>query len=207
MFTRSVLLLTFLIVAFPVQAKDRISTSRAELSVFRNGVEQNLSEDGQVGIIKRIASMFNKNNADTTSIWYLQSVEYDGVILADKWDALSEGSYFHLNYPKKKSTLKSRAKKKSKRADIAEVIVTINESHEGSAFGLIFAKLREGEVRSYRVKGLNMINLYCFDKALPYLPVHYSTLSEKYSAPEYKDSGVQCSGELKKQTPKKKKKK
>lgn len=168
--------------------------TKADVTIFRNGQEVNtrLDKDTQKELLRRISILFNKNTADTSSVWYRNEAMKDGMDLDQKWEHLLQGSYYYVTIPERRILSKSTYK----RADIAEVIVTIVEDHNDNVLGDIYAKLRDGEVRAYRHEGMNKINLYCYDEILQYLPIHYSTLNDKYSAPEYENSGINCSGKL-----------
>jgi len=202
MFTRVLSLFVIVILALPAEARDHFPSGSSDLEIYRHGVQQRLIEDNvKKDITRRIAHAFNKNDADTSSVWYRTELGLSDEGLQDQWNSIiNDGSYFHIALPAKKIT------RKSIKANIAEVIVTISENPEHNSIGRVFSKLRDGEVRAYRIDGLNMINIYCFDKALQYLPVHYTAIHDKYSDEAYKNSGVQCSGSLQQKMSKKSRK-
>ncbi|MGH1403652.1 MAG: hypothetical protein ACRBDL_05365 [Alphaproteobacteria bacterium] len=192
-YTRIILLFTFMVLAFPADAKDRLRTRTGDVLIYRHGLPVDVEIKDKKIIMRRIIKAFNKNTADTSSLWYKNEVERSGETLEDKWNTIKEGSYFSL-VPQHKAPSNGAKKRTSSRgrSDMSEVVIEIIEESGRPFFGMALATFEDGEIRAYNIPGEWLTHVYCVDVAGKYIPSHYSILTEKYGSADYEDTALDC---------------
>ncbi len=183
---------TLLITASPAFADSVRARNADTVTLIKNGQPMMISDTDRKELLDRIVVLFNSNSANTTEPWLRIEFEKDGHTIEQKWDNFRQKSLFSATFSEKPAK-DGKKKKKAKGTDIAEVIVTINNDPHKPLFGKVMAKLRNGEIRGYHVDTIEMINLYCMDRAQKYLPAHYNILEQRYSEDKYVKELIYCS--------------
>ncbi len=160
----------------------QITHDHAQISIIRNGETTKIQNGDKAEMIDRIVKLFNNYIADTSKPWLRQKLERDGVSLNDKWASYKNQSYFELSYP-------------SAQEGVEDLIVMFNETNDKGPYGLVIAKHKDGKVMGYEVDTSELTSLYCYDSIVKYLPPLYRDMAIRYSADEFKDSGVSCNKE------------
>lgn len=184
---RSTLIFTTLItIAVSTQAwagkHTQITPDGAQISIVRNGETTKIQNGDKAEIIDRIIKLFNNYISDTSKPWLKHKMERDGISLNEKWASYKNQSYFELSYP-------------SAQDGIEDLIVMFNENNDQGPYGLVIAKHKDGNVVGYEVDTGDLTSLYCYDSIVKYLPSLYRDMAIRYSADEFKDSGVSCNKE------------
>ncbi len=184
---RFLLCITVLLFPMSASAGDYTGQLGGSVVVYKNGQPMHVNKTDAGYMLLRMIKLFNSSTISTAhSRMLVQSLTRDGSTLEDKWNDIKTENYYsaRLNPPKAKFV---------DSVILDEIIVSIAASDRKNPLGLVMAKLKNGEIRAYEVDNQKLINLYCLDRGLKYLPGHYTTFAQKYSAPEYKNSDIQCS--------------
>lgn len=194
MILRTLLVVCAFLTATPSFADSVRARNADSVTLIKNGQPIMITATDRKEILDRLVVLFNSNSSDTTEPWLRMEFEKDGHTLAQKWDMFRQQSLFSVTFPEEqKEDNKKKKKKNAKKADIAEVIVTINNDPNQPLFGTVMAQLRNGEIRGYKTDTIEMINLYCMDRAQKYLPAHYNILAKRYSDDKYVKETIYCS--------------
>ncbi len=203
----------FISFALPASANDRVRPRDALVTYIKNGQPLMIPKEDQKDFLNRLVVLFNSNTADTSEAWLRYEFEKGGKTLPELWDYYKQGNAFSVVFDqnakdfgkpiedeeekakedkKKKSDTPPAEKKKKKRAVIEEFIVTVNTDPQRPMFGHVLAQLKSGEIRAYNVENIELVGIYCLDKAQRFLPAHYHILAEKYSTQEFVDQSIYC---------------
>lgn len=169
--------------------QDYTDQETGKVVINKNGQPMFVHDKDSKVLLKHIISAFNTNTENTHASSVLtQKVNRDSGSVENKWDDIKSGHYFsaRLNPPE---DLYEDA------VVLEEIIVSIAPAPNKNSLGTVMAKLENGEIRAYEVDNARLINLYCLDSAVKYLPAHYKSFTEKYHSPEYLESGIDCSPE------------
>ena len=179
--------------ALPALAKDRASSFGAQLTIIRNGTPIHTEEKDHRDIIRRIVDAFNDQTESTEDLPTRNYFERDGIPLKEKWEQLQKKSLFHITTKPLKQSKYAKKMGLKPRARVTEVLVSFNEEPHKKLFGTVLAKMNNDEIRGYIIQDTYLINVYCAETSLKYLPDHYGILFEKYNNEEYIENGIQCS--------------